>query len=279
MRAIPYLLLAPAVIVILSIFAGGLGMAVVQSFGYLPAAALTELSLSAYGDLFSRPGFLRSVRLTLFVAVASTLFTLLFALITALALRRYRRAVMIRTLYQIPITVPHLVVSIAMLMLISQSGIFSRLLHGIGLIAEQSQFPVLTADRYGVGIIVVYVWKQVPFIGLIALAVLQSIGDDYEELARTLGAGRLQTVRHVLLPLVLPGLVPGSIIIFAFVFGAFEVPLLLGRSYPSMLSVLAYRLYTDADLSARPEAMATSVIIALFILAIVVPYRRLAERK
>lgn len=277
--AAPYLLLAPALVVILVIFAGGLGMAVAQSLGYFPAAGLTEVSFEAYGELVSRPGFLRSVGLTLFVSVVSTLLTLLFAVVTALALRRYRNAALIRTLYQIPITVPHLVIAVAMLMLISQSGLLSRLLYAAGIIEEQAGFPVLTQDRYGVGIILAYVWKQIPFVGLIALAVLQSIGEDYEELARTLGANRFQTVRHVLLPLILPGLVPASIIIFAFVFGAFEVPLLLGRSYPSMLSVLAYRLYTDVDLSVRPEAMATSVFIAIFVLAIVVPYRRMAEQQ
>jgi putative spermidine/putrescine transport system permease protein len=279
MRATPYLLIAPALTVIVVIFAGGLGMAVSQSLGYFPAAGLTEVSLEAYGELVSRDGFARSVWLTLFVSVVTTVLTVFFAVLTALALRRYRNATILRTLYQIPITVPHLVIAVAMLMLISQSGLFSRVLHALGLISEQAQFPVLTQDRYGVGIILVYVWKQIPFVGLIALAVLQSIGENYEELARTLGANRVQTVRHVLLPLILPGLVPASIIIFAFVFGAFEVPLLLGRSYPSMLSVLAYRLYTDVDLSARPEAMATSVMIALFVLAIVIPYRRLAERQ
>jgi putative spermidine/putrescine transport system permease protein len=133
-------------------------------------------------------------------------------------------------------------------------------------------------DDWGIAIILVYMWKQVPFIGLIALAVLQSIGADYEQLARSLGATPRQTLRHVLVPLVGPALVPASIIIFAFTFGSFEVPFLLGKTFPSMLSVFAYRLYVDVDLAARPQAMATSIFIALCVLSLVYLYR-LATRR
>ena len=275
-----FLLLAPAVTVIVVLFAGGLLSAIGQSLGYLPVAGLTDVSFQAYRELVAQPGFLRSVGLTVFVSVAATLFTVVLAVVTALALRRgLRGGSFIRVLYQLPLTVPHLVIAVAVLMLASQSGLFSRLLHGVGIIAEQSAFPVVVHDNWGVGIILVYVWKQIPFIGLIALAVLQSIGEDYEELARTLGANAWQRFYHVLLPLIIPGIIPASIIIFAFAFGAFEVPLLLGKSFPSMMSVLAYRLYTDVDLAARPQAMATSVFIAIFVLVLVIPYRRLVESR
>ena len=147
----------------------------------------------------------------------------------------------------------------------------------LGLISEQADFPILVHDDWGVGIILVYLWKQVPFIGLIALAVLQSIGEDYEELARSLGATGWQRFRHVLFPLMLPGLIPGSIVIFAFVFGSFEVPYLMGESFPTMLSVLSYRLYIDTDLALRPQAMAVSVIIALVVLLMVGIYQRLTQ--
>jgi putative spermidine/putrescine transport system permease protein len=75
-----------------------------------------------------------------------------------------------------------------------------------------------------------------------------------------------------------PGILPGSIIIFAYTFSSFEVPFLLGKSYPAMLSVLSYRLYIDVDLDARPQAMAMSILIALFVLVLVVLYRRVSQR-
>jgi putative spermidine/putrescine transport system permease protein len=273
------LMLAPALVVIGVIFAGGLVLGLSQSLGYMPIIGQYGFGLQAYLQLLTRPGFVRSLGLTLFVSTTATVVAVALAVATALTLRkRFRGKKLVSFVYQFPLTIPHLVVAVGFLLLVSQSGLLARAAYAAGLIQESSQFPILVFDDFGLGIILVYVWKEVPFIGLIALAVLQSLGEDYEEQARTLGAGRWQTFRHVLLPLILPGILPGSIIIFAYVFGAFEVPYLLGKSFPSMLSVLSYRLYIDVDLAARPQAMAMSILIAVFVLLLVVLYRRLASR-
>ena len=276
----PFLLLLPAVVVLLALFVGGLVLGFMQSLGYLPAAGLDELSFEAYRGLFSERGFLRSLIFTLSVSLITTAASVVIAVATALVLRRRflgRRTTLF--IYQLPLTVPYLVAAVGVMTLVSQSGLLARLVYHLGLISEPAQFPALLYDNLGIGIMLVYLWKQIPFIGLVALAVLQSVGEDYEEQARTLGATGFQAVRHVLMPLIIPGIVPASIIIFAFTFGAFEVPLLLGKRFPSMLSVLAYRLYVDVDLATRPQAMATAVFIALFVLVLVVAYRRLAERQ
>jgi putative spermidine/putrescine transport system permease protein len=267
-------MLAPAAAVLLALFAGGLALGLTQSLGYFPAIGLDEVSLGAYREILQRPGFLRSLGLTVFVSVVTTVLTVVLGFSSALALRRPFRGRRVATfIYQLPLTMPYLVVAVGMMMLVSQSGLLSRLLYHAGAIEGTAEFPVLVHDDWGAAIILVYMWKQVPFIGLVALAVMQSIGEDYEQLARSLGAGPLQTLRHVLIPLVAPGLVPASIIIFAFTFGSFEVPFLLGKTFPSMLSVFAYRLYIDVDLAARPQAMATSMFIAVCVLALVYLYR------
>jgi len=271
-------LLLPALLVLLLLFVGGLVFGLFQSLGYLPAAGLTDFSFSAYRSLFQSRGFLRSLVFTLSVSLISTAGSVVIAVATALLLRhRLRGRRVLLFIYQLPLTVPYLVAAVGMMTLVSQSGLLARLAYHLGLIAEPAAFPALLYDDLGIGIILVYLWKQIPFIGLVALAVLQSVGEDYEEQARTLGASGAQAVRHVLLPLVLPGIVPASIIIFAFTFGAFEVPLLLGKRFPSMLSVLAYRQYVDVDLAARPQAIATTIFIAVIVLVLVAIYRRLAE--
>jgi putative spermidine/putrescine transport system permease protein len=272
------LLLSPAVLVLIILFAGGVTMGLLQSLGYLPAAGFEDFSPRAYIEVFRSPGFLHSFGLTLWVSLVSTIVTIVLAVLTALVLRHgFRGRGLLTFIYQFPLTVPHIVVAAGMLTLVSQSGLLSRIAFNLGLISEQAEFPILVHDDWGVGIILVYLWKQVPFIGLIALAVLQSIGEDYEELARSLGASSWQRFRHVLLPLMLPGLIPGSIIIFAFVFGSFEVPYLMGESFPTMLSVLSYRLYIDTDLSLRPQAMAVSVTIAVMVLVLVGIYQKLTR--
>ena len=75
----------------------------------------------------------------------------------------------------------------------------------------------------------------------------------------------------------MPGVLSSSVLVFAFTFGAFEVPLLLGQRFPSALPVLAYRAYTDVDLNARPEAMAMSVIITIVSAALIFVYMRLVK--
>jgi putative spermidine/putrescine transport system permease protein len=93
-----------------------------------------------------------------------------------------------------------------------------------------------------------------------------------------LGANSWQRFRYVTLPFLTPGILSSSILVFAFTFGAFEVPLLLGQRFPSVLPVLAYRYHTAVDLNSRIDAMAMSVIIAVIIMAIVFVYMRLARR-
>lgn len=58
------------------------------------------------------------------------------------------------------------------------------------------------------------------------------MGDDHEAAARTLGATRWQAFRHVLLPMLMPALAAASALVFAFAFGAYEVPLILGVHAP-----------------------------------------------
>ena len=265
--------LAPAAGIVTVLLAGGVAVALVQALtpsGDEPGM----MTLAHFRAVLTTPGFLSGLLLTLWVSLVSTVVTVVLAVVTALSLRRMRRFQRVMTyIYQLPLTLPHMVLAAAGIMLLSQSGLLSRVLTALGLISSPSGFPELVYDRAGIGIIAVYVWKQVPFVGLFALAVLQSVGEDYEAAARSLGARPMQAVRHVLVPLIVPGLLPASVIIFAFVFGAFEVPLLLGARYPSMVSVLAYRLYTDVDLTLRPQAMALSFVIALVIFVLIGIYR------
>ena len=158
------------------------------------------------------------------------------------------------------------------MLLLAQSGLLARIAYLMRLITEPAQFPALIFDPLGLGIIFEYLWKSVPFTGIIMLAVLQSVGEDYENVARNLGATRWQRFRYVLWPLLLPGMVRASTLVFAFAFGSFQVPYLLGQTFPPTLPVLAYRNYIDVDLNARPQAMALSVIIGALIVSLVAVY-------
>lgn len=272
--------LAPALVVIGLLFFGGLVMGLMRSVNYMPVIGLTKPNLDAYRAVLSDPDFLRSFGLTLHISLTSTILSAVLAVGAALLLRRSFAGRRLATfLFQLNLTVPHLVGAIGILYLFSQSGSFARLAHAAALIDRPSDFPALVYDPYAIGIILQYAWKEVPFIGVIVLANMQAIGQDYEAVARSLGATRWQAIRHVLLPQIWPSVLSASVIVFAFTFGAYEIPALLGASYPAALPVLAYRSYTDVDLASRPEAMAMAMVIAVMSAALILIYTRATRRR
>ena len=271
--------LTPALALVVLLFGGAVGLALLRSLGLLAGGTGAGLSLDAYRRLLADPEFGRSLLLTLHVAVTSTVLAVVFGIGAALLLRRLVRGRRLATtLFQLNLPLPHVVGAVAILALLGQSGLLSRVAAQAGVIEGPASFPALVFDPFAIGIIVQYVWKEVPFIGIVALAILRSTGDDLEEAARTLGASPRQRLRHVILPLLLPGVLSAVVIVFAFTFGTFEVPLLLGRSFPAVLPVLAHQRYTDVDLAARPEAMAISVVITVLVLVVVVAGSALARR-
>ncbi len=273
------LLLAPALSVILLLFGGGLLLTLSQSFGYLPIIGKTEFSLAAWQAIFQRGEFWQSLFLTLWIGGVATLTSTILAILCALTLRKqFRGKKAITFLFQLNIPIPHIVGAIGILLLFSQSGLIARLANLAGMINDPAQFPALVNDRYAFGIIAEYVWKETCFIGTIVLATLQSVGEDYENAAASLGANRWQRFRYVTLPLIMPGVLTASILVFAFAFGAFEIPFLLGRRFPSALSVLAWRSYTDTDLALRPEAMAMSLFIALVSTGLILLYMTISRK-
>jgi len=270
------LLLAPALVVIGVLFAGGLVVAFVQSLGYVPAIGMTDLTLNAYREILSDEDFFDSLVLTLYVSGVSTGVATVLAVVAALALRRSSGRVS-AVVFQLPITIPHLVAAVGIALVVGQTGLGARIAALLGLVGEPGDFPALLYDEYSVGIILTYVWKEVPFIALVVLASLRGVASELEDVARTLGAGAWQRFWYVVFPVISPSVVAASLLVFAFTFGAFEVPYLLGKSYPTILPVMAYNEYRDIDLSARPTAMAINVLIALITGAVAALYLRLAR--
>lgn len=274
-----WLMLAPALAVILLLFVGGVIVGFGQSLDYMPIIGLKTPTLRHYVRLLTNPDFYISLLLTLYITIMSTVLAGGLAVAVALLLRhRFTGSRFVTFLFQLPLPVPHLVAATGMVLLFTQSGLFARLFYGAGLLERPNEFPVMVFDRWQIATIFVYLWKEIPFIGLVVLAILQGVGQEYEEIAQTLGANRWQRFRYVLLPLIMPGLITTGVIVFAYVFGSFEIPLLLGQRYPNVLPVTAYRAYVDPDLNQRPEAMAMGMIITVIVILLLNLALRLSRR-
>ena len=271
-------MLLPSMVAVIGLFGGGLVLGVLQGLGHLPGAGLSRLSGAHFSRVLNDPDFFTSFGLTLYIAAVSTFLAALISVAAALALvrlaRRYR---LVHFVFQVPLTVPHLVIAVAVLFMISPAGLLARAAAAAGLIQTPAEFPLWVNDRWSIGIISTYVWKEIPFITLMLLAVLQNAGRELLDVGRTLKADAWQRFRHIVLPTIFPALGAASLIVFAYTFGAFEVPFLLGQTYPMTLPVWAYKHYSDIDLLARPEGIATGILIAAIVATAVVAAQALTR--
>lgn len=271
-----YLLMLPAVGSIALLFGGGLVLALLQSIGLISILGEPQVSLDAYSAALTHPELLSSLGLSFMIAIVATGLSTGLSIGLALLLRSAGRWASIAC--QITLPIPHLVGIAGILMLLSPGGFISRLLMGLGWIQSDQAFPLLVNDSHHLGILIHFVWKEVPFITLILLAVLRSINTDYEVQARALGASPWQCFWNVTLPMMKTGILSASLIVFGFVFASFEVPFLLGATRPRTLPVLVYRAFTDTDLGKRPEAVALGLILSVVSIAIIVGYLWLTGR-
>lgn len=260
-RAQVVLLLMPALLVVGVFFVGGVGEALAQSLGYQPFTGHSTLGFSAYRTMWGDQAVRAGLGLTLQIAAVATALACVLGVAIALLVRRVRRRRWAARLTQINIAIPHLVGAFAISVLVSQTGLLSRLSYAVGLTSSPDAFPALTADAHGFGVMTEYVWKEAPFIALLALAALSRGTEQLERAGQVLGANRWQRLRHITIPAVVPPVMAGSILVFAFTFGSYEVPYLLGRPYPATLPVVAFQDYTATDLTMRPEAMAIAMLI------------------
>jgi len=271
-------MLGPALGIVVLLFGGGLVVGLGQSLGYFPAIGLRDFTFEHYASVLTDSNFLRSLWLTFRIATVTTILSSVIAVGLALVLRqKFAGSRLSSFIFQIPLPVPHLVAASGIILLITQSGLIARFGTAVGILDTPADFPALVFDRAGIAIILTFLWKEVPFIGLVVLAILQSVGPQFEEQARTLGANARQRFFSVLLPLIMPGVLSTSIIVFAFTFANYEIPLLLGTRFPATLPVIAFRGYQDPDLALRPEAMAVSIVLAVVAVLLLVAYRRLAR--
>lgn len=266
----PYILLLPAAIVLLGILTTGIVIALSQSLGYMPIIGLRELTIKYYVSIITDKGFSESLKFSLNISLFSSTIAVIVgvALAYSMIINKHRKSIE-KILYTLPIIVPHMVAAFLMFNILSQSGLLPRILYHLGILKAQSDFPILIFDRYGIGIIISYLWKEIPFVAMVVYTFMSNINKSLEDVALNLGASRGQFFWHVMLPLSWSSIISSFIIIFAFSFGAFEVPYLLGPTTPKTLPVKAFIEYTNPDMLNRPYAMALNVILAFISLIIV----------
>ena len=262
-KTVLFLLLAPFGL-LMAVVAAAVWNVLVQSVGYIPAFGLTKPTLQYYFQVFTRADFLSAVWVSLRIALWSSVLACILGVLVSMALIRCgkTRGGLLYAI-RVPILVPHAVVAVFVIQLLSQNGLLARVGFALGLLEDSAQFPQLLYTPGYWGTILAYLWKEIPFVAYFVLAFMSSISATLGEAAENLGASALRSFLEITLPMSIPVIAKAFLIIFIFAFGGYELPLLLGATLPKALSVQTYLAYTSPDLLQRPLAMAMNAVMLL----------------
>jgi putative spermidine/putrescine transport system permease protein len=122
---------------------------------------------------------------------------------------------------------------------LGDKGVLNTLLIGVGLLDEPVKI-MYTPAAVLIGLVHVFL----PFMVLSLLGSLDRIDPALSEAAGSLGASRWATFRHVLLPLAVPGMASGSIIVFSLAMSSYVTPALMGGSRSGVLTTFIYQQFS-----------------------------------
>jgi putative spermidine/putrescine transport system permease protein len=234
------LLIIPGAGFIFLFLSAAILMTFLQSIGLYSLVGESHLTASYWLSLMDKT-FFDSFFFSLKVGVGSAFGTLLFSYPLALFLRRRRfGARTIGSIIKIPLFVPALVAAFLILNVLAFNGVLNNVLLWIGIIDRPMR---MLNDTFGWNVLIIQVWKNLPFQLLIIASVLETIQTDIEDAARNLGASPLRVIFHIVLPLSAPGILIAVVLVFILTFGDYAITRVAGPVYPSSLSVL---MYTDA---------------------------------
>lgn len=264
----PYVLVLPAFSILTLLFLGGMMQGFVESLGYEPIIGKIKFSFEAYQQLLTSSDFWDSLRLSLRLSCLSATLSGIMGILMATCLfwlgaRRSRSSTFLFRVLGFPLLIPHMVAAYLVILLFMQSGLIARFAFHLGWIRGMESFPVVVNDPLGWGILFTYIWKETPFVVLMIYPVFKRVHSSWFEVAQMLGADRFQFMKEIAFPLIVPAWISAVFIVMAFTFSSFEVPFLLGVTYPKALPVYAYELFQSGGLSAHPQALAANVLLVL----------------
>ncbi|WP_139653696.1 ABC transporter permease [Raoultibacter phocaeensis] len=275
----PYALIAPTVVLVL-VFLYGVVNGVLQGFGIMPFLGKTEFTAQYYLEALGRPDFTASLGFSLYVSAVSSALAVVGGIALSAALVRLSSSRALQVLgVSIPLMTAHTLVVLFVVSLFAGTGLVPRVLYALGLIEGIGGFPSVVGDPSGWGIVLVYLWKEIPFVAFCTITIMANVSDRFGEAARTLGASAIRSFFTITLPLCKGALAKAFLIVFAFSFGAYEVPFLLGPTLPKAIPVLAYLEFQNPDILNRSYAMAINGIMVLVCTVLAIAYFVVLQRE
>ncbi|AKR58202.1 ABC transporter permease [Devosia sp. H5989] len=211
----------------------------------------------------------RTVRLSLVITIICAAIGFPLAYIMARVGARTRLWLIVMVI--LPLMTSVVVRTFGWMVILSRGGLIPDILRDLGLVNRN--FALMQTET---AIVIGMVQVLLPFMTLSILGVITRIDRRLEEAARTMGCSFVQTVRTVVLPLSLPGLVAGSLLCFTLSASSFVTPNLLGGTRIQVLAASIYKSVTQV--LDWPFAAAQAVILFVGILLVLAPYVKMTGR-
>ncbi len=224
------------------------------------AAMFTRIDWSNFVGLVTSDSAVAALILSLKTATASTVVCLLLGVPMALVLSRsaVRGISVLRSLVVLPLVLPPVVGGIALLYTFGRQGLLGEHLDAFGIRIAFTTSAVVLAQ----------VFVSLPFLVVSVEGALRTAGSRYDMVAATLGATPTTVLRRVTVPLILPGLMSGTVLAFARALGEFGATLTFAGSLEGVTRTLPLEIYLQRE--ADPDAAVALSLVLILVAALVV---------
>lgn len=247
---IPRLLYVPAAVAFALLVLPIVGLLVRADWPRVPAAIVSAEALSALG-------------LSLQTAVTATVLCVIVGVPLALVIARSgpRISGLLRALSTLPLVMPPLVGGIALLYLLGRNGLVGGVLD----LAFGIRIPFTTA-----AVVIAQSFVALPFLVISVEGALRTAGTRFETVAATLGASRWTVFRRITLPLILPGVVAGTVLCFARALGEFGATALFAGNAAGITRTMPLAIYTAFNGAGVSQDSAIALSLLLIVVAVVI---------
>jgi sulfate transport system permease protein len=223
-----------------------------------------SLSWAEFVDIFRSPRIQHAFKVTFYTSFIAALVNVVFGLIIAWVLVRYKFPFkrVLDSLIDIPFALPTAVAGIALTAIYTPDGILGQFLVPLG----------INVAFTPVGIIMALIFVGIPFVVRTVQPVLEDIDREIEEAAASLGATRFQTFTKVLFPILIPALLTGFSMSFARALGEYGSVIFIAGNMPNVSEILPLIIVIKLEQYdyAGATAIASVILLISFILLFVI---------
>ena len=266
-RSFPMLMLLPCLAFLVLFLLMPLLLLAEQSFSRTDALLdpLPGYSWEQYLTAFTQPDALYTLWMTIGISLLTAFLTVLIAWPAAWLLvsakQRWQRTLLYVLLIS-PLLTSVVIRTFAWIVLLAQNGYINNILQATGLISHPLSL-LWNMDA----VVIAYVQVMLPFAVLPLITSLNEIAPALSRASMSLGETPAGTFRRVILPLTIPGMIAGFVIVFALAAGSYITPLLIGGRLQPLLPIGIYQQAMQIANLPLAAALSFTLLIAALLIA------------